>query len=262
MRIFALSDLHADFRENRRLLDALPTGEHRGDALVVAGDVADSPEVLAETLSLLRGRFAEVFFVPGNHELWVRGRPGDSVEKFRAVLSVCAAAGVRTAPAKVGGAWVVPLFSWYHESFDVAGEGVADELEAWSDRYFCRWPEAIGRVDRYFLAMNEPHVRRYDAPVVTFSHFVPRPELVPPVRYLRFKGLPLVAGSTGIDAQLRRIGAAVHVYGHTHIPGDRVIDGVRYVQNWLRADPAASAPVLKEVWASPAAAAGTAQLSC
>lgn len=249
MRIYAVSDLHTDFRENRAALERVAVNGHRDDVLIVAGDVADSESVLRDTLRMLAGRFREVFFVPGNHELWVRGEQRDSMEKFRAVLRICDQAGVRTAPARVGGAWVVPLFSWYDASFDVHGEGVEDELEAWSDRYFCRWPEGTGRVDQAFLAMNQPHVRRYDAPVITFSHFVPRPELVPPVRYLRFRGLPLVAGSTGIEEQIRRIGARVHVFGHTHIPEDRVIDGIRYVQNHFRrpADPPTRDP-LQLVW--------------
>ena len=262
MRIYAISDLHADFRENRRLLERIPAREHRGDALIVAGDIADSMAVLADVLAMLRERFAEVFFVPGNHELWVRADPRDSLEKFAAVLGACHAAGVRTAPARAGGAWVVPLFSWYHAGFDVLGEGDESTLEAWSDRYFCRWPAGVDRVDRHFLAMNEPHVRPYDAPVVSFSHFVPRTELVPAVRWLRFKGLPLVAGSVEIDTQVRRLGAAVHVYGHTHIPGDRVLYGVRYVQNHLRESGSGEGGLLKRVWDDGAHAAAPGPLFC
>ncbi|HKP74217.1 MAG TPA: metallophosphoesterase [Longimicrobiaceae bacterium] len=247
MRIWAVSDLHADFRENRRLLERIPAGEHRGDALIVAGDVADSIPLVTDVLGGLRERFAEVFFVPGNHELWVRRDPRDSVEKFHAVLDACAGIGVRTEPARVGGAWVVPLFSWYDAAFDVRGEGDPDSLEAWSDRYFCRWPEGPSPAAR-FLALNHPHLRAYDAPVVSFSHFVPRTELLPPVRWLRFKGLPLVAGSEEIDAQARQIGAAVHVYGHTHIPGDRVIGGIRYVQNHLRESGSGEGGLLQLVW--------------
>ncbi|HZG43380.1 MAG TPA: metallophosphoesterase [Longimicrobium sp.] len=234
MRIYAISDLHTDFRENREALQRAVGHGHRDDALIVAGDVADSEAVLRDTLELLVSRFAEVFFVPGNHELWVRGEERTSVDKFHAVLRVCDQVGVRTQPARVGGAWVVPLFSWYDASFDVRGEGVEAELEAWSDLYFCRWPDEVQRVDQLFLGMNEPHVHPYDAPAITFSHFVPRPELLPGVEWLRFKGLPLVAGSPGIDQQVRRAGAAVHVFGHTHIPADTVIDGVRYVQNYFR----------------------------
>jgi len=247
MRIWAISDLHADFRENRRLLERIPAGEHRGDALIVAGDVADSIPLVTDVLGGLRERFAEVFFVPGNHELWVRRDPRDSLEKFHAVLAACAGIGVRTEPARVGGAWVVPLFSWYDAAFDVRGEGDHDSLEAWSDRYFCRWPDGPPPAER-FLALNQPHLHDYDAPVVSFSHFVPRTELLPPVRWLRFKGLPLVAGSEGIDAQARRIGAAVHVFGHTHIPEDRVIGGIRYVQNHLRESGSGDGGLLKLVW--------------
>lgn len=248
MRIWAVSDLHADIRENRRLLERIPAGEHRGDALIVAGDIADSLAVVGDVLGTLRQRFAEVFFVPGNHELWVRTGGGDSLEKFHAVLDACRAAGARTAPARVGGAWVVPLFSWYHDSFDLSGEADEASLEAWADRYFTRWPPGTDRVDRLFARMNEPVLRAYDAPVVSFSHFVPRPDLIPPVRWLRFKGLPLVAGSPEIEAQLRRAGAAVHVFGHTHIPEDRVIGGVRYVQNHLRATGSGEGGLLKLVW--------------
>lgn len=247
MRIYAISDLHADFRENRLLLERIPAGEHRGDALIVAGDVADSLALIGDVLGGLRQRFAEVFFVPGNHELWVRNDPRDSLEKFHAVLAACRGVGVRTAPARVGGAWVVPLFSWYDAAFDVRGEGDHASLEAWSDRYFCRWPAGAPPVER-FLEMNQPHLRDYDAPVVSFSHFVPRTELVPPARWLRFKGLPLVAGSVAIDAQLRRIGARVHVFGHTHIPEDRVLGGVRYVQNHMRAAGSGDGGLLKRVW--------------
>ncbi|WP_420125516.1 metallophosphoesterase family protein [Longimicrobium sp.] len=247
MRIYAISDLHTDFRENRAALERAGLAGHRDDALIVAGDVADNEAVLRDTLEWLAGRFAEVFFVPGNHELWVRGEQRDSMEKFRSVLRVCDQAGVRTEPARVGGAWVVPLFSWYHEEFDVRGEAVEEELEAWSDRYFCKWPPAIRRVDEAFLRMNEPRVHAYDAPVITFSHFVPRPDLVPSVHRLSFKGLALVAGSAGIEAQIRRIQPRVHVFGHTHIPSDQVIDGVRYVQNYfVRTSP----DPLKLVWTS------------
>jgi predicted phosphodiesterase len=251
MRIYAVSDLHTDFRENRVALERAPMTGHRDDVLIVAGDVADSETVLRETLELLAGRFREVFFVPGNHELWVRGEERDSMDKFQSVLRICAQAGVRTSPARVGDAWVVPLFSWYDPSFDVHGEGAEDELEAWADRYFTRWPADLGRVDAAFLRMNEPYVRRYDAPVVTFSHFVPRPELVPSVKYLSFRGLPLVAGSLGLEEQIRIIQPAVHVFGHTHIAEDRVVDGVRYVQNYFsRGSAGAPRTELKLVWSS------------
>lgn len=249
MRIWAVSDLHADVPANREALERTPLEGYGCDALIVAGDVADRAAVLRPVLERLASAFHTVFFVPGNHELWVRGEAGDSLEKLHAVLELCAELGVRTAPAPFAGAWVVPLFSWYDPAFDVAGEGEADELEGWSDRYFCRWPAGAGSPAATFLRMNLPRLRGYAAPVVTFSHFVPRPDLLPPVRNLLFRGLPLVAGDEGIERQLRAVGSRVHVFGHTHIPCDREIDGVRYLQNHFRPGPAPFALV----WSDPAA---------
>ena len=41
MRIFAVSDLHTDFAENRRLLQQVSSPSYLRDVLVVAGDIAD-----------------------------------------------------------------------------------------------------------------------------------------------------------------------------------------------------------------------------
>lgn len=234
MRVFAISDLHTDFRDNLALVERLPLGEHRDDALIVAGDIADSLDTIETTLALLRSRFREVLYVPGNHELWVRAETGDSTEKFSRILRLCDAMGVRTRPVRLDDVWVVPLLSWYEPGFDSYGDAEPNELDAWADFHFCRWPAGVESRCVYFLEMNRAHLREYDAPVVSFSHFLPRRDLLPPARYLRFRGLPLVAGCAGLDAQVRAVGARVHVYGHSHINADRVIDGVRYVQNALR----------------------------
>jgi predicted phosphodiesterase len=250
MRVFAVSDLHTDFRENQALVETLPPGEHTGDALIVAGDIADAPDRVEATLSFLRTRFREVFFVPGNHELWVRAGTGDSADKFERLLRLCDALGVRTRPTRLDGVWIVPLLSWYEPEFDAYGDADGSELEGWADFHFCRFPERVGRPCAWFLAMNEPHLGPYDAPVVTFSHFLPRRDLLPAALFLRFRGLPLVAGCAGLDAQLRRAGSRTHVFGHSHIDCDQEIEGVRYVQNALRypRDRVLPGFPLKQVW--------------
>ena len=74
-------------------------------------------------------------------------------------------------------------------------------------------------------------------PVVTFSHFVPRIELLPEKRLLAHGNLlPKIAGSAPLESQLRRLMPDVHVFGHTHVPVDTTIDGIRYVQ-WPLGNP-------------------------
>lgn len=254
MRIFAVSDLHTDFKENWRLIRGLSHQAFQQDTLILAGDVADNLEIIESTLRALRARFGEVCYLPGNHELWVRdAAAADSVEKLHTVLRLCDRLNVRTRPAQMEDCWIVPLFSWYDT--DSARAAIADyaELEGWADFYFCKWPPGIGRsVADFFLRMNEPHIVPYDRPVITFSHFIPRDDLLPPPERLRFKALFKVANCVGLDDQIRRLRAVVHVFGHSHIACDRIIDNVRYVQNPLRYPKEQRQPEfpLKMIWSS------------
>lgn len=282
-RVFAISDLHLDFKPNREWLRGLPANDHRDDALVVAGDLSDRLELLTAGLAHLKQLFPRVFFVPGNHDLWVRRKEcPDSLEKFRQVLDACARLGVETAPARLGegagAAWVVPLFSWYEKpeegpgSLFVPKNGEDPTLAMWSDNYFTSWPP-LGEgltVARHFLRLNEPHLeRRFDAPVLSFSHFLPRTDLIfsHPAQMHRRDPHPLdphpsfnfsrVAGSRGLEEQIRRLGSAVHVYGHQHRNRWREVDGVFYVSHCLgsvvrssRAGLGVEAP--RQIWPLPA----------
>jgi predicted phosphodiesterase len=256
MRCFAISDLHTDFAENLRAVRNLSPDAYGRDALLVAGDIADRFEVIEETLFLLSSKFGKVFYVPGNHELWVRFDGCDSLEKLRRVRALCRRLGVHVEPARAGDVWVVPLLSWYETRAELLTADAAAELEGWADFYFCAWPESPEPVADRFLRMNEPSLRRaYDGEVITLSHFLPRRDLLPDTSELTFKALPQVAVCRRLDEQLRGVGSRVHVFGHSHIPCDRVVDGVRYVQNAF-GYPREGASTFKvmQVWPPPRAA--------
>lgn len=75
-------------------------------------------------------------------------------------------------------------------------------------------------------------VQTYDAPVITYSHFLPRLECLPSITSKFMKAsLPLVIGCPELDIQIRKVKSVVHVFGHTHLNVDKTVDGVRYVQN-------------------------------
>lgn len=227
MRVFATSDLHTDYKENFRWLEDLSNTAYRADALIVAGDISDRPEIIRETLLLLQSKFRYVIFTPGNHELWVRNAALDSLEKLQQILHLCAEIGVFTKPLQLDDLWIVPLFSWY--------DGVYDpEMKAWADFHLCKWPDTGQPLPDFFLRLNEPHLKSYKQPVITFSHFIPRAELLPPKEYLRITWLANVSICAALDDQIRQLESRVHVCGHTHTSFDRVIDDVRYVQNAVR----------------------------
>ena len=87
----------------------------------MAGDVSDDLATLRHTFSLLLRAFAHVFFIPGNHDVWVRRHERgtwDSLGKLAALRADLEGLGVKMGPARVGGVWVVPLYRWYHASWD------------------------------------------------------------------------------------------------------------------------------------------------
>ena len=77
-------------------------------------------------------------------------------------------------------------------------------------------------------------------PVISFSHFLPRPEL-----HRGYAWLTHFEGSHALGRQLDELYAAAngkwggilgrctHIFGHTHFSIDKTIDGVRYVQHPL-----------------------------
>ena len=66
MRLLAIADLHLRHAVTRRALEALP--EHPEDWLIVAGDVGETEDDFRFAWSVLRPRFAELVWCPGNHD--------------------------------------------------------------------------------------------------------------------------------------------------------------------------------------------------
>ena len=84
---------------------------------------------------------------------------------------------------------------------------------------------------RFMVALNEPRIElaadELKGDLISFSHFLPRQELPLPSLHQIAKG----AGTVAIDEQLRRAGAKLHIFGHTHLNTVDEIKGVRYMQN-------------------------------
>jgi Icc-related predicted phosphoesterase len=232
MRVFAISDIHVDHRENNEWLSQLSISDYLADILICAGDISHHSGDVAAALTRLRKSFLEVLFVPGNHELWiVKKESHNSIDKFEQVLAIAADCGVRTGPLYLPEVSIAPLFAWYDYSFGLPS---AELRSRWSDFHTCSWPEQFDqpRITEYFLALNQLHVEDRTQPVISFSHFVPRGDLLPSAHSRRGFLRP-VLGSESIDGQIRKLGSMVHVYGHYHMNGSKKRDNVTYVNNAL-----------------------------
>lgn len=245
MSLYVWSDLHLDYSGNMMLIKNLDDGYKQHD-IIVAGDLSDRLPVLAQAFDVLASKFKNVFYVPGNHELWLRkeeinaGLYQNSIEKFHHILQLAARYGIQTQAQQSADYIIAPVFSWYSleedgdDSLTAIKQGEDASSSMWMDLHRCQWPAHIGHKCRYFLNQsNHQAVLAHkalnpDKPVISFSHFLPTQALIFPDLKMRNYiprypqdphpqfNFTRVAGSRLIEEYLEQIGSDIHVYGHQH----------------------------------------------
>ena len=232
MRVFTVSDVHIDYEVNAKWIANLSIAEYQDDVLILAGDVTDARRLLGWCLSTLAKRFKKVLFVPGNHDLWVirEDREKNSLQKFDDVCAVVESSGASMQAFHERGVSIIPLLAWYDYSF---GEPSEELKSIWMDYHACRWPAGFTEKDiaAHFAAFNNKQVSHGSNKVITYSHFLPRIDLMPGFIATEKKLLYPILGSAQLERQLRRLNPNIHVYGHSHINNHVKIDGVSYINN-------------------------------
>jgi 3',5'-cyclic AMP phosphodiesterase CpdA len=245
-RLLALSDLHVGYRENRAIVENLRS-ESGDDWLIVAGDVGELFADIEWALGLLRDRFAQVIWVPGNHELWTHGRetvPWRGEERYRHLVELAQRLGVITPedPYPVwtgpgGPVTIAPMFllydySWLPENAPTREEALdyayqtgvvcSDERVLYPDPYQSReaWCWARVEATERRLAGLDPAVG-----AVLVNHW---PLVREPTRILRYPQFAQWCGTDRTASWPTRFNAVAVVYGHIHIPRTTWYDGVRF----------------------------------
>ncbi|CAF3287032.1 unnamed protein product [Rotaria socialis] len=255
-KIFAISDLHVDQTENMQWVEQLSTNKYLNDTVIIAGDVTHVLSKLIRTLEIFKSKFKDVYYCPGNHELWTRSNREDeelhidnSIEKFHYILKTCENLGVHTKSGVTSqGVTIVPLNGWYDDSLHVPSPNVTSDLQLWSDYYSCKWTNEVPQhlAAKYFTTLNEKYIssfkeNRNNSKIITFSHFLTSKKLMKAyidemsLRRQKWldsrKGTPsieklksgtmtanfsLVAGTELLNEQLKLIKPQVHIFGHSH----------------------------------------------
>lgn len=240
--VYCCSDLHTDWEENLDVIKNHLVNENplKEKILIVAGDISAYLDTLEETLKLLKQGYKYVFFTFGNNELRVKKKENfkDSFEKLNHIITLCEKIGVETKAKRIHNTWVVPLHSWYSASFDPLFKGDKSYQKNWLDFYECKFGKIDDeKVGECLLKMNLESISEISKSdckdVISFSHFLPRRDLLPKMVVMYRNTIQFVTGNEGIEKQIRELKSKIHVYGHTHFNGDTIIDGVRYVQNAL-----------------------------
>lgn len=246
--LWAISDLHVSHRGNDEILDSI-SPESADDWLIVAGDVAERTDDIADALRRLRMRFSTVVWVPGNHELYTTGKDPlqiFGVARYDYLVQVCRDLGVitpedmyplfdpgnGTAPVRV-----VPMFLLYDYTFRPPGTttalaalAVARENNVVATDEFLLSPEPYGTRDAWARARIATTRERLDSldpseKTVLINHWPLRRE---PTDTLTYPEFALWCGSELTHDWHTRYNAACCVYGHLHIPRTTWYDGIRF----------------------------------
>lgn len=281
VRIAFTSDLHVDITvHNRKLLPHLAEEFRRlePDAIVLAGDIANSLAGWEEALKQFEGIDVPKFIVPGNHDIWfesnkARKRGQDSFWKYQVALPESAARfGFHYLPRQplvLGDVGFAGSLGWYDYTLrDRRLDAVLSE----SDYERGQFSEGEWNDMRYAAWLSDPHskywrrrqLRINDAEVCAkmrgdlrrdleqiagqISKIVVVVHTAPVESALERGSVPdpfdAYEGSTEIGTLLKEFATKrklVAICGHRHRPVDIEEDGIRIVRNpigYLTAEPA------------------------
>jgi 3',5'-cyclic AMP phosphodiesterase CpdA len=274
LRLWAISDLHVRFPANRELVRTIAASAE--DWLILAGDLGEGEDDLRFVFDTLASRFTKLVWVPGNHELWTlpadTAAPGARGEsKYRRLVELCRSYGVVTPedpyPTLIARLVLAPLFLLYDYSFvdpsvgplspynavawaAQSGVACADEVLLHPDPYASRraWCEQR-------LAITEARLKAIppDHHTILVNHYPLRYEHVTIPAIPRFS---IWCGTRRTEDWHLRFRAEAVVYGHLHVPGTRLRDGVRfeevslgYPRQW--ASTKAATNPLRLIWPPP-----------
>ena len=243
-KLWALSDLHIEHRGNLAALETLSF--YGDDWLILAGDVCESAAMLERALEVLCPRFAKILWVPGNHELWTVPRSGEATRgqaRYEALVAVCRARGVLTPedpypewPAQGVPLRIAPTFTLYDYTFAPDGMSPA-QVVAWAaDDGIMAMDEALLHPDpfpdraawsRARVAETEPRLAQacLSHRLILVNHYPLRRDLLKLSRVPRYSPW---CGTRATEDWHTRFRAAVVVYGHLHVRGTELRDGVRF----------------------------------
>ncbi|EXJ72600.1 uncharacterized protein A1O5_03746 [Cladophialophora psammophila CBS 110553] len=257
MKLYAISDLHLSYKHNREALYELRP--HLDDSLIICGDVGEKIEHLHEAFNITTKLFKQVFWVPGNHELYTlpghrnraEGHEDDGLDedlrgdfKYQECLRVANEYGVITPEDEYvkwegeGGPCIIcPLFTLYDYSFrpdDVSREAAlewameenivaTDEALLHPDPYESRdlWcQELVSKAEERLEATS-----RRGIPLVLVNHWPLRQDTITIPMIPRFS---LWCGTKKTEDWHTRFNAKVVVTGHLHVRRTDWRDGVRF----------------------------------
>jgi len=245
MRCWAISDLHLGYEANASALETMSYFPE--DWLLLAGDVGETPKQLEKCFQELQPRFAQLIWVPGNHELYCMSKDpcqkrGDA--RYQHLVALCRQYGVLTPedpypiwPGHGPATAIVPTFVGYDYTFGPDGmspeEGIiwareagivaTDERLLHADPYSSKAEWCTARLAITERRLNSEIPAGHE--IVLLNHYPLRRDLV---RLFKVPRYSLWCGTRATEEWHTRYPISVVVNGHLHMRATDYRDGVRF----------------------------------
>lgn len=247
-RLWAISDLHLSYKANREALEELEPCPN--DGLILCGDLGESPEHLRLAFTKAKACFRQVFWVPGNHELYTlptqkeHGARGEA--KYMECVEIAREFDIPTPEDEFvlweglgGPCLIAPIFTLYDYSFRPSHVKLEDALDWAREENIEATDEHLLHPDPYSSriewcnALLERTEQRLSAAVaanpgvklIIVGHWPLREDLV---RLFLVPRFCLWCGTKKTEDWHNRFNAKVVVSGHLHIRRTDWIDDTRF----------------------------------
>lgn len=247
-KLYAIGDLHLSYPANRTAWAGLDL--HLDDGLILCGDIGEKPEHLELAFSAATRCFKQVFWCPGNHELYTLPSasgptPLRGEEKYNQCVEIARKYSVHTPEddfvvweGEGGPALIAPIFTLYDYTFrpqhlKTKAEALkwAEEADTIATDEFVLHPDPFPSREAWCEVLLEKARRKLETavnrgmPLIIVNHWPLREDLIWIPKAPRFT---LWCGTKETEDWHQRYSAKVVVSGHLHVRRTDWRDGVRF----------------------------------
>lgn len=230
MRIGVISDLHIDRYNNSEeyipmFEDALiqTLKKRQVDCLIIAGDISNNIDTTVSFISRIQSLTGmNLYFIPGNHDLWSGGEYEDSHALLNAYEEIPEC--LVNSPVILNDEWaLVGHPAWYDYTY-ASDKFSYNRLEqrryyggTWQDKLNVDWQMSDPDVSKYFSRMIEKDLRKVeDRKIILATHIVTHKHFRVPMPHRLFDYYNAFIGTSDIDALYDRYNIKYSVMGHVH----------------------------------------------
>lgn len=230
MKIGVISDLHIDRYKNTT--EYIPVFERtlaevikdRGvELLIIAGDISNNYDITTLFIrNVKRLSGIDIYFIPGNHDLWSGGEQTDSYGLLKAYESLPEC--LIRSPLTINDEWIIVGHpAWYDYSY--ASERFSYERlnkrayygGTWQDKVNIDWKMSDPEVSKSFRKVIEKDLLSAgDKKIILVTHVVTHKRFRVPMPHRLFDYYNAFIGTSDMDDLYEQYNIKYSVMGHVH----------------------------------------------